>query len=63
MEVNDNNNDNNTADSSPDNNTINKDENPASNKIDEAKNNIITNIKLTEEEINNLKEIINSYTE
>ena len=62
LEVNDNNNDNNTADSSPDNNTINKDENLTSNKIDETKNNNNTNIKLSEEEINNLKEIINIYS-
>ena len=62
LEVNDNNNDNNTTDSSPENNTINKEDNLPNNKIDEAKNNIITNIKLSEDQINNLKEIINIHS-
>ena len=62
LEVNDNNNDNNTTDSSPENNTINKEENLPSNKIDEAKNNNNSNIKLSEDQINNLKEIINIHS-
>ena len=62
LEVNDNNNDNNTTDSSPENNTINKEDNLPSNKIDEAKNNNNSNIKLSEDQINNLKEIINIHS-
>ena len=62
LEVNDNNNDNNTTDSSPENNTINKEDNLPNNKIDEAKNNNNTNIKLSEDQINNLKEIINIHS-
>lgn len=62
LEVNDNNNDNNTTDSSPENNTINKEDNLLSNKIDEAKNNNNSNIKLSEDQINNLKEIINIHS-
>lgn len=62
LEVNDNNNDNNTTDSSPENNTFNKEDNLPGNKIDEAKNNNNSNIKLSEDQINNLKEIINIHS-
>ena len=55
-------NDNNTSGCSPDNNIINKDENLTNNKIDRIKNSNNKNVKLAEDQINNLKEIINIYS-